>query len=192
MIQNHILFFCCWVLFYTLHSILSADKVKEKQPFSPKVYRLIYSLFSTVTLGFILILGASIYSGFVLPPSQVTFSIGLLTASFGFFVIKRAFRNYSFKSFLGLKKEDKENTDLKIDKLQGKMRHPLYTGTILIFFGYFIYNPLLVNLISLVALLIYLPIGIYLEEKKLIQTYGKAYIKYKEEVPALIPKINLF
>ncbi|MFT6214861.1 MAG: protein-S-isoprenylcysteine O-methyltransferase Ste14 [Roseivirga sp.] len=42
------------------------------------------------------------------------------------------------------------------------------------------------------ALLIYLPIGIYLEEKKLIQTYGKAYIKYKEEVPALIPKINLF
>jgi protein-S-isoprenylcysteine O-methyltransferase Ste14 len=145
-----------------------------------------------VTFGFILILGASMYSGFVIPPSQVTFSIGLLIASFGFFVIKRAFRNYSFKAFFGFKKEDDKSTALKTDKLQGKIRHPLYTGTILIFFGYFIYNPLLINLLSLIALLLYLPIGIYLEEKKLIAFHGMEYIKYKDKVPALIPKLNLF
>ncbi|MFT6827415.1 MAG: protein-S-isoprenylcysteine O-methyltransferase Ste14 [Roseivirga sp.] len=192
MILNHILFFGCWVVFYSLHSLLLSNKVKAKQPFSPKAYRLIYSIFSTFTLGFTLLLGASIYSGFVLPPSQITFAIGLLIASLGFFVMKRAFRNYSLRVFLGFKKEEKTDDTLKTDKLQGKIRHPLYSGIILLFFGYFIYNPLLVNLISLVALMIYLPIGIYFEEKKLIEIHGKAYLKYKEEVPALIPKIRLF
>jgi methanethiol S-methyltransferase len=192
MILNHILFFGCWVVFYFLHSLLLSNMVKAKQPFGSKTYRLIYSIFSTLTFGFTLLLGASIYSGFVLPPSQMTFAIGLLIASFGFFVMKRAFRNYSLRVFLGFKKEEKTDNSLKTDKLQGKIRHPLYSGTILLFFGYFIYNPLLVNLISLVALLIYLPIGIYLEEKKLVEIHGKAYLKYKEEVPALIPKIRLF
>lgn len=192
MILNHILFFGCWVVFYSLHSLLLSNKLKAVLPFSPKVYRLIYSLFSTITFGFTLVLGASIYSGFVLPPSQITFAIGLLIASFGFFVIKRAFRNYSLRVFLGFKKEDNQNTTLKTDKLQGQIRHPLYSGTILLFLGYFIYNPLLVNLISLIALLLYLPIGIYFEEKKLIEVHGKAYLKYKEEVPALFPKIKLF
>lgn len=192
MILNHILFFGCWVVFYSLHSLLLSNKVKAKQPFGPKTYRLIYSIFSTLTFGFTLLLGASIYSGFVLPPNQTTFAIGLLIASLGFFVIKRGFRNYSLRVFLGLKKEDASETALKTDKLQGKIRHPLYSGTILIFLGYFIYNPLLVNLISLIALLIYLPIGIYFEEKKLIEIHGKAYLKYKEEVPALLPKFRLF
>ena len=107
-------------------------------------------------------------------------------------MIKRGFRNYSLRVFLGLKKEEASETALKTDKLQGKIRHPFYSGTILIFLGYFIYNPLLVNLISLIALLLYLPIGIYFEEKKLIEIHGKAYLKYKEVVPALPPKFRLF
>tara|TARA_R100000005_G_C5004045_1_gene213016 strand:- start:1386 stop:1961 length:576 start_codon:yes stop_codon:yes gene_type:complete len=191
MLLNHLIFFSCWVLFYTIHSLLASDSVKSKVPLKQSTYRLIYSGFSILSFAFILLLGASIYSGFVLPPSPATTYVGLMIATFGLFVIKRSFRNYSIRVFLGLRKETQSDRILKKDKLQSKIRHPLYTGTILLFLGYFIYNPLLVNLISLVALITYLPFGIRLEEKKLIQQFGEEYLKYKRDIPALFPKIKL-
>ena len=190
MLLNHLIFFGCWALFYTIHSLLASNGIKSKVALNPTTYRLIYSLFSTLSFAFILLLGASIYSAFVLPPSPITTYIGLMLATFGLFVIKRSFRNYSLRVFLGLKKESQSDQTLKKDKLQSKIRHPLYTGTILLFLGYFIYNPLLVNLVSLVALLAYLPFGIRLEEKKLIQQFGDEYLQYKKDTPALIPKIK--
>ncbi|WP_323758525.1 isoprenylcysteine carboxylmethyltransferase family protein [Roseivirga sp.] len=190
MLLNHLIFFGCWALFYTIHSLLASNGFKNKTPLNPRAYRLVYSIFSTLSFGFILLLGASIYSGFVLPPSPATTYFGLMIATFGLFVIKRSFRNYSLRVFLGFKKETSSKLTLKKDKLQSKIRHPLYTGTILLFLGYFIYNPLLVNLISLVALLAYLPFGIRLEEKKLIQQFGDEYLQYKKDTPALFPKIK--
>lgn len=190
MLVNHLIFFGCWVLFYTIHSLLASNGFKSKIPLNQRAYRLVYSLFSTLSFAFILLLGASIYSGFVLPPNPATTYFGLMIATFGLFVLKRAFRNYGLRVFLGLKKETSSDQTLKKDKLQSKIRHPLYTGTILLFLGYFIYNPLLVNLISLVALLAYLPFGIRLEEKKLIQQFGDEYLQYKKDIPALFPKIK--
>jgi len=190
MLLNHLIFFGCWALFYTTHSLLASSGFKNKIPLNPTAYRLVYSAFSTLSFAFILLLGASIYSGFILPPSPVTTYLGLMMATFGLFVIKRSFRNYSLLVFLGLKKETASEQTLKKDKLQSKVRHPLYTGTILLFLGYFIYNPLLVNLISFAALLIYLPFGIRLEEKKLIQQFGEEYLQYKKNTPALFPKIK--
>ena len=190
MLLNHLIFLGCWALFYTIHSLLASNGFKSKVALNPTTYRLIYSLFSTLSFAFILLLGASIYSAFILPPSPITTYIGLMLATFGLFVIKRSFRNYSLQVFLGLKKESQSDQKLKKDKLQSKIRYPLYTGTILLFLGYFIYNPLLVNLVSLVALLAYLPFGIRLEEKKLIQQFGDEYLEYKKSTPALFPKIK--
>jgi protein-S-isoprenylcysteine O-methyltransferase Ste14 len=55
--------------------------------------------------------------------------------------------------------------------------------------GYFLFEPTLANLASALCIFLYLPLGIYLEEKKLIQQYGDRYIQYKKEVPAILPKI---
>jgi len=79
---------------------------------------------------------------------------------------------------------------LKTTGIQAKIRHPLYSGTLLIFIGYFIFNPQLTNLIMLLSLFIYLPVGIRLEEKKLIDTFGEDYLRYKEKTPSLIPKLK--
>jgi protein-S-isoprenylcysteine O-methyltransferase Ste14 len=35
--------------------------------------------------------------------------------------------------------------------------------------------------------LVYIPIGIYFEEKKLIKMYGDQYVEYKKRVPAIFP-----
>ncbi len=185
--MDHLIFFACWVGFYTLHSLLAANKVKKALGLNPKIYRLVYSLFSTFSLGVILLYGASLTSPLFLYPNPISFGLGLLTATYGIFIIKRAFRNYSFREFMGFKKETV--AELKTTGLQARMRHPLYTGTILLVVGYALFNPLIVNFISLLALSIYLPFGIRYEEKKLIRIFGDQYIEYKNSVPALFPKI---
>jgi len=68
------------------------------------------------------------------------------------------------------------------------MRHPIYFFTIFEVLGCaLIPNAFLAFLIALCA---YTPLLLYrllLEEKTLMQTFGSAYLKYKETVPCLIP-----
>lgn len=185
MLETHFFFFLTWVVYYGLHSVLASTKVKESVKLKPKTYRLLYSLFASFGLAFVLLLGASIYSPLAFAPNPTANGMGLLMAAYGIFVIKRAFRNYSFRAFVGLRSENE--SELKTTGLQQHIRHPLYTGTVLLVTGYFLYNPLLVNAVTLLSLLLYLPIGIYFEEKKLIALFGQAYINYKKTTPALLP-----
>jgi protein-S-isoprenylcysteine O-methyltransferase Ste14 len=41
-----------------------------------------------------------------------------------------------------------------------------------------------------VLLTVYVIIGTYLEEKKLVREFGNAYVKYQHEVPMLLPFIK--
>lgn len=185
MLITHLMFFGLWAVYYTLHSLLALNSVKAKVPLSPRAYRLLYSAFAGLGLLFILFFGASLESTPIIATSPTTTYLGLILAGTGVLLIKRAFRNYSFRGFLGFKKEDTDK--LQTTGIQSRMRHPLYTGTILLVAGYLIFNPLMVNLVSFVSLMIYLPFGIKLEEKKLIQQFGKAYEKYQKQVPSLFP-----
>lgn len=186
MLMDHLIFFGCWIAYYSLHSAFASTWMKRKLPLNTTVYRFIYSGFSTLGLGTILFFGASIYSPLFIPPNPITFGLGLFLAAYGIFIVKRAFRNYGFREFIGLKKEG--HSILKITGLQSKVRHPLYTGTLLLVLGYVLFNPLMVNLISLVSIIIYLPFGIHFEERKLIQMFGSGYLDYKKSVPALFPR----
>lgn len=185
---DHTILFLAWGVFYTLHSVLLLPSIKARINLNPKTYRLLYNLISLIIIALVLFVGAIIPSPLVMVPTQIHFYIGLMMATMGIFIIKRAFRNYSTGVFLGLKTENVD-AQLITEGLQRKVRHPVYSGTILIFLGYFIYNPLLSSFVTLLALLIYLPIGIKLEEKKLVDKFGKAYIDYQQDVPAIFPII---
>ena len=184
MLETHLIFFGCWMVYYALHSFLAADGVKAKIRLKPQVYRLLYSLLSSVLLLYVIILGAVQPTFFVFNASSNTKVVALSLTAVGVFIVKRAFRNYSFRGFLGIKAEE---GGLKTDGLQGRMRHPLYTGTILIVMGFFFFSPTMINLTTLISLFVYLPFGIWLEEKKLIRHFGQAYLDYRQKVPALFP-----
>ncbi|OEK05904.1 methyltransferase family protein [Roseivirga misakiensis] len=188
---DHLVLFLGWGLFYSLHSILLMEKVKSRIGLKPRTYRLLYNLLSFILMVAVLFIGAIIPSPLIIKPTPMAFYIGLMLSTVGIFVIKRAFRNYSTGAFLGFKKES-EHPTLNVEGLQSKVRHPLYTGTIMIFVGYLIYNPLLSSAVTLLALIIYLPIGIRLEEQKLIDKFGDEYQTYKRNVPAIFPRITFF
>ena len=82
-----------------------------------------------------------------------------------------------------------EEPELKIDGIHRFVRHPLYTGTILVVWGFFFIFPYLNNLLAVILLTLYVIVGIRFEEKKLVNEFGEKYLEYMEKVPPLIPRL---
>lgn len=101
-----------------------------------------------------------------------------------------SFKNYNIKEFIGLASEDITHplkVKLKVTGLNQWVRHPLYFATIILLAGWFLLSPSASNAIFILVTLVYLPFGIYWEEKKLIRIFGEEYILYKKRVKCLIP-----
>ena len=178
-----------WILYLTLHSVLASEGVKQAaQSILGRhyhFYRLGYSIVATIGLVALLIVNGSISASYYFEPSGLPRYASLILTTVGVMIMQRAFKNYRLKAFLGFEQEESQ---LRTRGVLAWVRHPIYSGLILITLGFFLFIPNLPTLITCGAILLYLPIGIYLEEKKLIREYGDAYRKYKEEVPALIPR----
>ncbi|MCA6074404.1 methyltransferase family protein [Fulvivirga sedimenti] len=183
--MSYALLIAAWIMYFFLHSFLATDKVKSKFPGSARNYRLLYSAFSTVALLLLLFYNAWIGGDRLFGRSDFLKYISLFLAGGGVLIINAAFRNYSARAFLGLTEEPDQG--LVTSGINAWVRHPLYSGTILITLGFFLFDPRAATLISVACVWIYLLIGIRLEERKLILRYGKAYEKYREEVAAIIP-----
>lgn len=181
-----------WGIFYFLHSALAAIKVKlairSALGHGYRWYRLLYNLFFGVFFLGILVYGATMTITLLASTEWLTY-LGYMLATFGTIILVKSFKNFSGARFVGVRPHD----DLEVSELlvtsgiHGWLRHPIYSGLILIFLGYFLFAPFLSSLIHLICLLVYLPFGIYFEEKKLVSIYGEPYIAYKKSVSALIP-----
>ncbi|UJP66186.1 methyltransferase family protein [Mongoliitalea daihaiensis] len=182
-----------WIIFYTHHTLFASLNIKRKiKALVKKAYlwnRLSYSIISGA-----LFLGIFIYAGTLKPimllqTSDILTYIGYMLAAFGTIILVKSFKNFSGKRFAGLTPhDDLEQKDTLIQSgIHGVIRHPIYAGLVLIFIGYFLFSPTLGSLIHMIMLMLYLPIGIHFEEKKLIQVFGNDYLTYKRQVPALIP-----
>lgn len=190
--MEYLILILLWALFYFLHSFLASITVKAqvetKLGLGKRWYRLLYSIGATFHLLLILIHAGGIPEKPILVQTTWVSYLGYMFAAFGTIIVVKAFQHISVAGFIGLKEEkDVEKSDLIISGIYGYVRHPIYSGLILIFLGYFFFNPVISSLIHFIGLLIYLPIGIYLEEQKLTKEFGNAYLKYKRQVSAIIP-----
>jgi methanethiol S-methyltransferase len=100
------------------------------------------------------------------------------------------FFNYDSLSFFGIRqilnfgKNSNSSKEIRKDGLLGIIRHPMYFALIIyLWCQIFRMTDLVVNIL----LTIYIIIGTFLEEKKLIIEFGDSYNKYRQEVPMLIP-----
>lgn len=184
-----------WGLYFTLHSVLASNGVKNyfKRRFSAfyPYYRIFYNL-----IALFLLMPIHIFQKSILP--VMLFNTGVLVSVLGGVVMlggmvfgALAFRNYSGKEFIGLDFQN-ENIGLKKGKLNVSglnkyVRHPLYFATLLIIWGYFLIRPTLLVLVINCVISVYLVVGTKFEEKKLIAEFGEQYVRYKKRVPMLIP-----
>ena len=102
------------------------------------------------------------------------------------------FVDYDSLSFFGVRqilnfgraKITDTSDEIKRSGLLGIIRHPMYFALIIYIWCQTLrISDIVVNTV----LTVYIIIGTWLEEKKLILEFGERYIKYQKEVPMLIP-----
>lgn len=76
---------------------------------------------------------------------------------------------------------------LMTDGWYAYVRHPLYTGILV--FGWLIPEMTVNRLALLIVFTLYIIIGAWFEERKLLKDFSPAYAEYKARVPMLIPKL---
>ncbi|HAS47178.1 MAG TPA: hypothetical protein DCS93_42235 [Microscillaceae bacterium] len=185
-----------WTSYFFLHSFLADLKVKnfwyQKFPALKKTYRFYYNIFATITLI------AATYFHFQQPPhfvfvatiwSKIT---ALVLAITGGWVLRLAFKNYDTQEFMGFRQQqaaEEVHKYLSIQGINAWVRHPIYLGALLVFAGVFVYQPTFANLALLGVVILYIFVGVYLEEQKLLKVFGQSYKDYKKKVRMLIPRI---
>lgn len=200
MLLKYLLLFLAWSAYFALHSFLAHQKTKDKMKqwlgeyF--RFYRLGFNVISIALLLLILLFQFSlpntpfIQEGLWLSISGIIiFTIGLLILLYSFYTFNLA----EFFGFQQMKNADsskqKEEKQLIKSGLYAYVRHPLYFGVILLLLGALLYLPYYSTLIFVAVVFIYLPIGVHLEEQKLIDEFGREYQQYQREVKMLIPFI---
>lgn len=187
--MTYSLLIASWAGYLGWHSILADPRVKavaEKVMGKAfRFYRLGYSFISIGGLLGLMFLSGSIEGEYFFERHGVPRIASALLTIFGVMLIQSSLRNHGLRAFLGFAPE---RPGLHTLGLLSWIRHPIHAGVILITLSFFLFIPNLPTLVSCGCVLLYLPIGIYLEERKMVAAYGDAYRKYREEVPALIPR----
>jgi protein-S-isoprenylcysteine O-methyltransferase Ste14 len=156
-----------------------------------RVYRLAYNGFSVISFAPVLWLAATLPNAplyqIPAPWSYVMLAGQALSA----LMLVVGVLQTDTLSFVGLRQlfEEKEKPSSLVTRgLYRTMRHPLYTAGLL-----FLWLSPSVSLNSLtlyIAATLYILVGIYFEERKLLREFGAAYAEYRKSTPMLIPGLK--
>lgn len=191
---DHAIYALLWLSYGWGHSVLAGERVKRQlHSVFGAAYRIAYNLFAVVHIGAILVGGRYLLadaSRFALPPAAEHTLTALQWA--GVAVIVVALLQYDLGRFSGLTQLRSrpgtgmvvEDEPLHVTGLHRLVRHPLYTGAFL-----FLWGNVRTEFDLATALwgCLYLVIGTYFEERKLLTRYREDYARYKKRVPAYVP-----
>ncbi len=193
---QHLLLLLFLVLWCFFHSFLISNRfltyIEAKLGKHFRTYRILYNLFSLLTFLPLVLYSYTIKSEIIFDWSgyfQIARIVLLLTC---FLLLFAGSKSYDLSSFLGFRqiqqsehhKTMSDDGQLSTAGILSIIRHPWYTATFLFIWGRNIdTSTLLVNVIFS----IYLVIGCYIEEKKLVLEYGEQYRIYQQNVSMLFP-----
>lgn len=196
MLIPYLFLLAAWLLFGILHSVLATETLKQTihrwMGQYVRYYRLCYSLLATVLLLVVLYYHYSFDALLLWQTSLTEKIIAVILLTAGSCVMLLCINTY----FMDLSGIDalmgrERKFVLQTKGMHAYVRHPLYSGTILVVWALFLYQPYLNTLISATCITVYTVIGIRFEEKKLIKEYGDDYRAYQIKIPSLIPKLIL-
>ncbi len=181
-------------LWAIVHSLLASMRAKQKARqnlgrWGERGYRLFYNLFAGVTLLPVLAIPA-IFPGdtlYRLPWPWVLLSGALQLA--GALIILVGLLQTDVWHFMGLRQVLDRSTSpespLVIGGLYRYMRHPLYTGGLLLI--WFLPSMTTSLLAFNLAGTLYLYVGSIFEERRLVEAFGDTYEQYQRRIPRFFP-----
>ncbi len=177
-------------LYGLLHSALASHRVKawvrRRWPRAARWYRLAYNVVFTLLLLPLLAVPGMLPDRvlYVLRPPLIYAAGGM--ALVGLALAVDATLRTDLGAFLGLKEEPPATAQSLVARGAYRwMRHPMYTGSLLILWALPVMT--LNSALFYAALTLYIVVGARWEERKLLTEYGEAYAKYRQQVPMLFP-----
>jgi len=183
-------------MFGLLHSVFAYSKFKQAAQHALqgkyRYYRVLYSSFATVSLTVVLWYHFSIHSATLWQNSVLEKAVAIAFSLPAIIIMAISMKKY-FADLSGTDvffKRPAINAHLEQTGLHKWVRHPLYSGTILLVWCIFLWHPSLSNLITASCITAYTRIGVYYEEQKLIREFGNEYVDYAKKVPMLVPGLG--
>lgn len=185
-----------WILWCALHSTLITktvtDYAKRKWGSQYRFYRLFFNIISLVTFAPLLYYSVSHRGPLIFHWEGPLLIVKYLLVLMSICLFLAGARHYSMSQFFGIYQIRTGQTDRTLSKyvifdtsgILSIIRHPWYTGGIMIIWSSDIY---LSNLLSNIVVSIYFVIGAFLEEGKLLLEFGDKYREYGKNVSMLIP-----
>jgi methanethiol S-methyltransferase len=194
---NYLLVVILWSAYCALHSFLISIRFNAFMTRLLKKYYAFYRLFYVV-ISFVLLVPLIRFTDKFESPVIMTYDPPL---SFARYVVMSGalllffwafFFDYDSLSFFGIRqilnlakpKTTAAPVELKRNGLLGIVRHPMYLALILYLWCQ---NVRMMDLVVNSLLTLYVLVGTWLEERKLVLEFGEAYIRYQKQVPMLIP-----
>lgn len=150
-------------------------------------YRLFYNIFSLVTFLPILYLAAALPDAPLYSvPAPISYAM-ILGQGVGVVLLVIGVLQTDTLSFVGLRQlvQEESPAALVTNGFYRLVRHPLYTAGLLFLW---LSPRVTVNSFTLyVGATVYILIGAYFEERKLLREFGAAYAEYKSKTPMLVP-----
>jgi len=194
LIEIHIFYALAWCSFGFGHSLLASERAKQfiVPSFGP-YYRLAYNALASVHIFAVWLLGFWLFDGTPTFALSTTMQGGLfVTSLLGIAILVLALREYDLGLLAGTAQIRNHRSGLGEPKTEALhtngfhayVRHPLYSGVYLFFWGN------CQDQFSLATAIwgsIYLTVGAMHEERYLLRLYGDAYQNYRAKVPAFFP-----
>ena len=181
-----------FIIFAALHSLLATDYIKKKAEKQLKhqfrFYRIFYNFISFIIFAPVLLVWIMYTSStppvYSIPEWLYPFILLIRLAAIGLF--SYAVYQTDVLDFAGIRQITGKSKNMLITKgAYGIVRHPLYTGGIIILFTKT--NVTQLDLAAFMLVSLYLIIGALLEERRLISIFGEEYRKYQQDVSMFIP-----
>lgn len=185
-----------WIAWCVLHSAMISVPVigylKRRFGRGFRFYRLVFNVVALATVTPIGLYERSIEIewAFWWQDSMVALQALLLAVAFLYFLAGAM--HYDLLQFIGIsqikdgvsRRTLAESGELHTTGVLGVIRHPWYAGAIIVVWA----RGLTVStLITNIILTVYLIVGTYLEERKLVMEYGDRYRSYQDKVSMFIP-----
>jgi protein-S-isoprenylcysteine O-methyltransferase Ste14 len=185
------------LLWGVVHSLLASHAAKSFFDVllgknAMRGYRLFYNIFAAVSFLPVLYLVATLPDAPLYSVPAPFSSIMIAGQGIGLVLLIVGVLQTDTLSFVGLRQlfEEEKPSALVTSGLYRLVRHPLYTAGLMMLW---LSPSVSVNSFAMyVGATVYILVGAYFEERKLLREFGQAYAEYKAKTPMLIPGVKIF